>query len=203
MFSELLNSLLYVVEVLLRLGVPLLSLSLQLLHVHFRLIDALLSMPVCEHYLIQLRVRLPYYAIPPPVLLIQYPLQLRIDLVPLIPVLIINHLYLRPQSYRVCAHLLHLVLHLQLLPHQPLYLSVLLLPLEHLFACDSVSEPCLLLQESIERVVLLLHFIIEEDVMEAICLLLALLLEGLAPVDTLHARQVLLVLVQARREHRL
>lgn len=203
MFSELLNSLLYVVEVLLRLGVPLLSLSLQLLHVHFRLIDALLSMPVCEHYLIQLRVRLPYYAIPPPVLLIQYPLQLRIDLVPLIPVLIINHLYLRPQSYRVCAHLLHLVLHLQLLPHQPLYLSVLLLPLEHLFACDSVSEPCLLLQESIERVVLLLNFFIEEDVMEAICLLLALLLEGLTPVDTLHARQVLLVLVQARREHRL
>jgi hypothetical protein len=203
MFSELLNSLLYVVEVLLRLGVPLLSLSLQLLHVHFRLIDALLCMPVCEHYLIQLRVRLPDYAIPPPVLLIQYPLQLRIDLVPLIPVLIINHLYLRPQSYRVCAHLLHLVLHLQLLPHQPLYLSVLLLPLEHLFACDSVSEPCLLLQESIERVVLLLNFVIEEDVMEAICLLLALLLEGLAPVDTLHARQVLLVLVQARREHRL
>ena len=49
----------------------------------------------------------------------------------------------------------------------------------------------------------MLNFVIEEDVMEAICLLLALLLEGLTPVDTLHARQVLLVLVQARREHRL
>ena len=39
--------------------------------------------------------------------------------------------------------------------------------------------------------------------MEAICLLLPLLLEGLSAIDTLHARQVLLVLVQARREDRL
>jgi len=36
--------------------------------------------------------------------------------------------------------------------------------------------------------------------MKAICLLLPLLLEGLSAIDTLHAGQVVLVLVQARRK---
>lgn len=160
MFSKLLNSLLYVVEVLLGLCVPLISLSLQLLQVHFRLINALLGMPEGEHYLIEFRVCLPNDSISLPVLLIEHPLQLSIYLVPLIPILVIDDLDLCPETYGVCAHLLYLVLSLQLLPLQPLNLSILLLPLEHLLACDCLRETCLLLQQAIHLVVLLLDFLL-------------------------------------------
>jgi hypothetical protein len=82
-----------------------------------------------------------------------------------------------------------------------LNLSILLLPLEHLLACDCLCEPCLLLKQTIHLVVLLLDFLLKEDIMKAICLLLPLLLEGLPPIDTLHTGQVVLVLVQPGRKH--
>ena len=129
MFSKLLNSLLNVVEVLLGLGVSLISLGLQLLQVYFCFIHALLGMLKGEHYLIELRVCLPNDSISLPGLVIKDPLQFSIYLVPLIAVLIIDDLDLCPDAYGVCAHLLDLILNLQLLPLQPLNLSILLLPL--------------------------------------------------------------------------
>ena len=70
------------------------------------------------------------------------------------------------------------------------------LAFDHLVLGDSLKQSVALLDEGVHTLVFTLHFLLNDDIVEAVSLLLPLFLKNLSTIDSLHARDLRLVLVK-------